>query len=123
MIAGRITFDTVGTDIEVYLGYEASCVELSVGSSLGNEEQGTYWSYGIGDNTFQDAVSICDKSGTNPADKTKSYANRILVARRKNGAIIQNVLDVELSSISSTSVFFNVYTANSNLSPVLKIHS
>lgn len=120
MISGRITFDTVGTGIEVPIGFDAECVELTLGSYQDTNEDGVYWSYGIGDTTYMDAVSICGRAGVTPNDRTRNYTDRILVARRKVSGVMTTVLEVSLADISNGSLFFDVHTANVNLSPVLK---
>lgn len=122
IMAGPITFNTVDEELEIYLGEEANYVEFFLGATAGTDEEGVYWSYGFGNNSFQTATSIAAKSGASPADKTKTLTNRILWARRKVSGSMTTVLEVELVEITSTSLIFNVITANSNLTPIMKVY-
>lgn len=121
IIAGRVTFPTAGT-ATVSIGASAQFVEFMLGSTNAGSEDGIYWSYGIGDLSYQDSFTICGKSGTTPADKTYSSTNRILVAKRKSGGSIVTVLEVQLINITATDIVFNVITANPNLSPIMKVY-
>lgn len=123
ILAGPITFTTADPEQEIYLGQEASYVEFFLGSTNGTDEEGVYWSYGIGGSEFQRATAIAAKSGTSPADKTKTVTNRVLWARRKVSGSMVTVLEVELVEINSTSIILNVITANSNLTAIMKVYA
>lgn len=126
--ASPISFSTAGLNIQVFLGFQANYVEFDLGTTNGTNEDGVYWSWGMGRPTgastvaWQRAVSIAAKDATSPSDKTRQYTDRILVARRKVSGVMTTILEVELAGVDSNSLYFNVHTAHSTLSPVMKVY-